>query len=281
MRDEYTDRHHAIQRRLAGQSMAQICRALGRTDCWFRKWWGRYLEFGPDGLFDLTHATHQVARRIPPELERTTLTIRRRLEGRMQPRAHYQLIGASAILAELKALHTRSSPLPSLRITPAPTAEQVRVERTLQRNGITLPRVRLARWLPRHSYPSPQAHGSNELHQLDFVGPLYLKGKRQRFYILVGKDVFDGAVCLKLSRSRKMEQVLAFLGDCWKLLGRPAQLQFDNARELVSWGSEHEQPGCQCWRRVIDPQSGAVVSGQQGCVEFAQDITGEYRVIGR
>jgi transposase InsO family protein len=234
MRDEYTDRHHAIQRRLAGQSVAQNCRALRRTDRWFRKWWSRHLEFGPDGLFDLTHATHQVARRIAPELERTILTIRRRLEGRMQPRARYQRIGASAILAELKALHVR--PLPSL----------LTIERTLQRNGITLPRVRLARWLPRHSYPSPQAHGSNELHQLDFVGPLYLKGKRQRYYILVCKDVFDGAVCLKLSRSRKMEQVLAFLGDCWKVPGRPAQLQFDNARELIGWG-----PAARYLSRVI------------------------------
>jgi len=34
-----------------------------------------------------------------------------------------------------------------------------------------------------------------------------------------------------------MDAVLAFLGDCWKTLGRPAQVQFDNARELLGWGS--------------------------------------------
>lgn len=224
MRDEYTDRHQAIQMRLAGQTVTHICHALRRSVRWFNKWWTRYLAYGPDGLFDLTRATQQMARRIPPELERTILTIRRRLEARMQPRARYQLIGATAILAELKALHIQ--PLPSPRT----------IERTLQRNGITLPTVRLARWLPQHEYPAPQAQTSNDLHQVDVVGPLYLQGRRQRYYILVCKDVFDGAICLKMSRSRKMDEVLAFLGECWKTLGRPKQIQFDNARELVGWG---------------------------------------------
>jgi putative transposase len=78
------------------------------------------------------------------------------------------------------------------------------------------------------------------------VGPLYLKGQRQRYYILVCKDVFDSAVCLKLSRSRKMDATLAFLGDCWKTLGRPAQVQFDNARELVGW-----EPAARYLSRII------------------------------
>jgi transposase InsO family protein len=234
MNDEFSDRHRAIQLRLAGQSVQQICHALHRSARWFHKWWMRYLEFGPDGLFDLTHATHHIARQMPPDLERTILTIRRRLEARLHPGARYQLIGAHAILAELQALHIR--PLPSERT----------IERVLQRLGITVPRVRLARWVSTTTYPTPQAHTSNDLHQVDLVGPIYLKGKRQRYYILVCKDVFDGAVCLKLSRSRRMENVLAFLGDCWKTLGRPKQVQFDNARELVGWG-----PAARYLSRVI------------------------------
>jgi len=204
MRDEYSDCQQAIQMRLAGQSVAQVCRSMRRSLRWFHKWWNRYLAQGPDGVFDLTRAADQVARRISPELERTILTIRRRLEARMQPQARYQLIGASAIVAELKAL--RIQPLPGLRT----------IERTLQRNGITLPGVRLAHWLPRHEYPTPQAQPSNDLQQLDLVGPLYLKGKRQRYCILVCQDVFDGAVCLKLSCSRKMDEDLTFPGECWK-----------------------------------------------------------------
>ena len=234
MNDEFSDRHRAIQLRLAGQSVEQICHTLHRSPRWFHKWWTRYLEFGPDGLFDFSEPRIRSPRRIPPDLERTIVTIRRRLEARLHPGARYQLIGASAILAELQALHIR--PVPCERT----------IERVLQRKGLTLPRVRLARWISQHDLSDATRPTSNQLHQVDLVGPLYLKGKRQRYYILVCKDVFDGAVCLKLSRSRKMDAILAFLGDCWKTLGRPAQVQFDNARELVGWG-----PAARYLSRVI------------------------------
>jgi hypothetical protein len=71
---------------------------------------------------------------------------------------------------------------------------------------------------------------------VDGVGPIYLKGSRQRYYIFVGRDVFDGAVCLRIYRSRKMDTILDFLSECWKNLGCPSQVQFDNAREVVGWG---------------------------------------------
>jgi len=233
MNDEYTARQRAITLRLAGRPVKYICTALGRSEFWLHKWWRRYLDFGSDGLYDLTRA-HQAPTRIPPELERTILAIRRRLQAHAQPRTRYALIGASAILAELKALNVR--PLPSTRT----------IERVLQRHGITLPRERLPRLLPRQDYPRPQARQSNDLHEVDLVGPIYLRGRRQRYYIWVGKDVFDGAVCLRLADSRQMEEVLTFLGECWKALGRPAQVQLDNAREICGWG-----PGARQLSRVI------------------------------
>jgi putative transposase len=101
---------------------------------------------------------------------------------------------------------------------------------------LTAPRVRLAPLLPRQEWPGPQARASNELHEVDLVGPVYLKGRRHRYYIWVCKDAFDDAVCLRLAESRRMDEVLWFLGECWKDLGRPEQVQFDNARELAGWG---------------------------------------------
>jgi len=140
------------------------------------------------------------------------------------PGTRYSLIGASTIWAELHALHIR--PLPSLRT----------IERVLQRHGVSVPKVRLAPFIANPTYSVPSADESHQLHQVDSVGPIYLKGNRQRYYIFVAKDAFDGAVCLKLYRSRKAEVILDFLGECWKTLGLPAQVQFDNAREVVGWG---------------------------------------------
>ena len=234
MHDEFTARQRAITLRLSGRPVQDICQALGRSEVWFHKWWRRYLEAGAEGLYDLTHATHHVAQRIAPELERAILSIRRRLQAHASPATRYRLIGAPAIWAELKALDIR--PLPNRRT----------IERVLQRNGLTAPRVRLAPLLPRQEYPGPQARASNELHEVDLVGPVYLKGSGHRYYIWVGKDAFDGAVCLRLADSRRMDEVLWFLGECWKDLGRPEQVQLDNARELAGW-----EPAARTLSRVI------------------------------
>lgn len=223
MNNELLDRQQAIKLRLAGRSVEEICRILGRSPAWFHIWWRRYRALGPNGLFDLTRTTTQ-PRRITPEVERSILNIRRRLTSQVHPGTRYSLIGAGSILAELQVLHIR--PLPSLRT----------IERVLERNGITAPKVRLAPYLSRATYPKPQANTSNQLHEVDGVGPIYLKGNRQRYYIFVCKDVYDGAVCLRICRSRKMEVILDFLGECWKSLGLPEQVQFDNAREVAGWG---------------------------------------------
>jgi transposase InsO family protein len=224
MNDELAARHRAISLRLAGRPVKAVCAAVGRSEVWFHKWWGRYQQAGPGGLYDLTRANHRGARRIPPELERAILSVRRRLQAHASPATRYCLTGAAAIRAELKALGIR--PLPCERT----------IERVLQRNGLTAPRIRLAPLLPRQDYPGPQARASNELHQVDLVGPVYLKGSRHRYYVWVGKDAFDGAVCLRLASSRRMDEVLWFLGECWKDLGLPEQVQVDNARELSGWG---------------------------------------------
>ena len=150
MSDELAARHRAITLRLAGQLVEAVCPAVGRSEVWFRKWLRRYLEAGPDGLYDLTQANHHIALRLPPELERAILTIRRRLRAHATPAARYSLIGPGTIRAELKRLGVR--PIPCDRT----------IERVLQRHGLTAPRVRLAPLLPRQEYPGPTARDSNQ-----------------------------------------------------------------------------------------------------------------------
>src|SRR3954469_4182746 len=162
MNDELAAPHRAITLRLAGRPTNAICASVGRSEVWFRKWWGRYLEAGPEGLYDLTRANHHVPQRIAPEPEPPILSVRRRLQAHATPATRYSLIGAQAILAELKALGVR--PLPCERT----------IERVLERNGLTAPRVLLAPLLPRQEYPGPPARASNELHEVDAVGPIYL-----------------------------------------------------------------------------------------------------------
>jgi hypothetical protein len=53
----------------------------------------------------------------------------------------------------------------------------------------------------------------------------------------VGKDAFHGAVCLQLAGSRRITEVLWFLGECQKDLGIPERAQVDNARKPCGWGT--------------------------------------------
>src|SRR5262249_57223337 len=98
MNDELTARQRAISLRLAGQPVKRICAALGRCHAWFHRWGRRYLEAGPEGLYDLTRTTHHIARHIAPELERATLTVSRRLPTHASPATRYSLLGAPVIL---------------------------------------------------------------------------------------------------------------------------------------------------------------------------------------
>ena len=59
MHDELAARYRAITLRLAGRPVKAICAAVGRSKFWFHKWWGRYLQAGPEDLYDLTRANYQ------------------------------------------------------------------------------------------------------------------------------------------------------------------------------------------------------------------------------
>ncbi len=225
MRDELSARQAAIRLRLAGEKIENICRTLNRSAAWFHKWWRRYLEAGPTGLYDLTRANQRVVNRTPPHIERAVISIRQRLAKRATAQTRYSLVGAAQIRAELEKLDY--APLPSLRT----------IERIVARAGLTCPPLRLAPQLARTEYPGPQAQDSNQVHQVDVVGPRYLKGDKTRYYFLVCKDVFDQAVYIEFVASRSSDTVLAFLTHAWQSLGLPDMVQFDNGREFCGWGA--------------------------------------------
>jgi len=137
MRNELSDRQHAICMCLAGETVATICRVLQRSEAWVRKWGHRYLNAGGEGLYDLSRAHHAVVDRTSPHIERAVLSIRRRLAAQATPQTRYAFMGAATIREELRSLGF--TPIPSLRT----------IERILQRHNLTSPRLRLARCLPR------------------------------------------------------------------------------------------------------------------------------------
>jgi len=157
-------------------------------------------------------------------IERAVVAIRRRLEARATPETRYAFIGAPTLQQELKNLGY--SPLPTLRT----------IERILERAHVTSPRLRLARRLPRSTYPGPRAEDSNQVHQVDLVGPRYLSQDKTRYYFYICKDAYDQAVYAEFHARNNMDQVLPFLIRAWQQLGLPDYVQFDNGRQFYSPG---------------------------------------------
>lgn len=89
----------------------------------FHKWWQRYLESGPEGLYDLTRCHCQVVNQTPPHIERAVISIRRRLTARATLQTRYSHIGAAQIRAELESLGYTGrcrAYAPSIASSPAP-----------------------------------------------------------------------------------------------------------------------------------------------------------------
>jgi transposase-like protein len=221
MATDFRRRQGAIRLRLAGQSVPEICQQLGCSRAGFYTWWQRYQQQGADGLRERSRAPHTSPHQTPDEMRQAIVTIRDRLARRRGAYARYRLAGAATIQHELAVLGY--TPLPALRT----------IERILHQSGRTNPPLRLAPHCASATYPGPQARSSNDLHQLDLIGPRYLKGSHARYYFLVYKDAYDQTPYVEFHRAPKMETLLGFVVRAWQRLGRPRRLQVDNDRRLV------------------------------------------------
>lgn len=217
MSQEIKLRQRAIRLKEAGRTVSWICQHVERSREWFYKWWNRYLQEGAAGLRDRSHAPHNQRRSWSQEICRAILQIRDRLMRRQGARQRYRLAGAPTIRHELACLGYE--PLPSLRS----------IERILQRGERTSPTFRAQPSASSSTYPVPLVRRSNQRHQLDLIGPRYLKGSRREWFFLVYRDIYDGAVFVEFQPTPKLETVLAFAVRAWQSVGLPEILQVDNS----------------------------------------------------
>ena len=217
MSHELNLRQRAIRLKQAGRAVMWICSQLERSREWFYKWWDRYLKEGAAGLRDRSRAPLTERSKLPNDIRQAILETRDQLMRRHGPRERYRLAGAATIRHELACLGYQ--PLPSLRT----------IDRVLQRGGRTSPAFQLQPRVASHDYPGQAPKRSNQLHQVDLVGPRYLKGSRRQWFFLVYRDVYDGAVYVEFQPKPKLGTVLAFVVRAWQHWGLPDILQADNS----------------------------------------------------
>lgn len=205
--DEKKLREEAIRKYENGESPKKIYQKLGRSESWFFKWLKRYRNEGKDWAQSRSRRPHRIPHKIDKALEQAVIETRKYLESQ-----RYAQIGALNV-----SWHMREK-----GITPPsiPT-----INRILKRNNLVRKKIP---YEPKGvDYPSIPVTHSNYLHQLDIVGPRYLKTDG-RFYSTNIIDAYDRRCSINPSRGKTRKDITHALIRCWQMLGTPTYLQMDN-----------------------------------------------------
>jgi len=207
-------RELAIGRHENGETPKAIYESLNKSKRWFFKWLKRFKSGDPNWSDELSRKPHHSPNKTDPIMEQTIIEQRKNLEQTL-----YAQIGVDNISWQL-----------SQKVNEVPSTSTI--NRIIKRNDLTRKR-------PKYSskgidYPSLEITKSNFLHQMDVVGPRYLKSDR-RFYSINIIDAFDRRASVNPKRRQTRIEATQSLIRAWQILGIPAYLQLDNT--LVNLGS--------------------------------------------
>jgi len=209
-------REKAIKRYKNGESPKEIYQSLGKSKTWFFKWLKRYNLDGEDWAESHSCKPHKSPKRIDKMMEQTIIETREYLEKKL-----YSQIGALAISYDLNQQGIISPPVST-------------INKILRRNDLIHQKTQ---YVPKGvNYPSLAISQSNYLHQLDVVGPRYLK-EDGRFYSINIIDAYDRRNSINPERRQNRMAIIKALICSWHTLGIPCYLQMDN--QLALRGSNH------------------------------------------
>ena len=209
------ERRWAVARIEAGDPVTAVAAALGRSRTWVYRWVARADSAEATWPEDRSHRPTHLAGLTPAEVGEAVSLVRLSLYNQGL------LCGAQNIRWELEALSV--TPLPSVRT----------INRILAREELT--HRRTGRYVPKGiPYPALAASTVNAVHQIDYVGPCYLRGP-VRFWSLNTVDLATARCALEPVQSRAGQATVDALWATWHRLGLPGHVQADN--EGVFYGS--------------------------------------------
>jgi putative transposase len=180
--DEQQRRTQAISLYLQGKHPNTNCKSLGRSRPWLYKWLKVYDPSNPHWARSQSRTPQRSPKKTAQAIVQLVCTIRKRLV-----KTKYAQKGAVAIQWQLEQLGV--CPVPAIWT----------INRILKREGLLVKPI----YRPRSTaYPNLQATAPNVAHQMDLVGPRYLKSK-ERFYGIHLIDIFSNAWSVHTAKSRR------------------------------------------------------------------------------
>jgi putative transposase len=219
MKTEIELRKRAIGLYLQGWKKSEIARKLQRSRSWVQRWIGRYRSNEPRvSLQDQSRAPQTMGWTYPDRIKQMVMRVREEREKGKRAKYQYALVSAQAIYYELRELHV--FPLPSPRTIHLWLKQARRIPE------------RKVRKPPNPTYPVLPCKAVNDVQELDFKGPLYLKDRSHKYYLMVLRDKVSKKTALRALANKSMDAILDFLVDAWQSMGCPKRLKMDNCLDF-------------------------------------------------
>jgi len=211
--DEEKTRQEAIKLFQSGENVSEICRQLNKSRKWFYKWRKRFTS-SPLGEWykDESRAPKHIPNKRSQQIEQEILVVRKKLQL-----DKYAQTGAISIQYEF---FNQGKAIPAVWT----------INRVLKEHGLVQkkPSRYQSKNLP---YPGSKY---TSVHQLDFVGPRYIKGFGRVFSLNI-IDIETHFAHINAIPGKSVRFVIQSVVRFWKQYGFPDYLQMDN--ELSFRGS--------------------------------------------
>jgi len=220
---EEQERKRVIQRFMEGEPAVEIYRDVNRSKKWFTKWMNRYRTGQTEWYKDLPRGAGVIHNKTKDRIELVVINVRKSLMNGSDVSTRYSFVGAEAITFRMKELGYESEEIPSLST----------IKRIVKRQNLRVNKKERYKRVPskgRYTILKPEC--IDEMHQMDFVGPRYIKGFRP-INSLHLKDIVGRQVTGNQYFGKSMNNVMEFLLDYWKSHPIPKYLQTDNGMSFV------------------------------------------------
>jgi putative transposase len=210
--NEYEQRQEAVRRYLFGEKVSKIASSLAKSRKWVHHWINRFKQKkgAPNWHNDESKAPKTIAKKVNIETEQQIIIIRKDLMNEKMAQ-----IGAISIQYECERRGIK------------PTPDIWTINRVIAKHGLN--KQRSVHKTPK-DYPDLFWH----THQMDLVGPRYIKGDG-KFYSINLIDTTTHNCYIKAVRTKSSDRIIEAIAAFWKTHGMPDALQMDN--ELAFRGS--------------------------------------------
>ncbi|MGP8330150.1 MAG: helix-turn-helix domain-containing protein, partial [Methanosarcinaceae archaeon] len=217
------ERIDAVNRYLKGDKPSSVCRDVNRSEKWLFKWINRFKTGEVEWYISHSRAPKKHGRKTEDEVERMIVNIRKVLMEGNEHESKFLGVSADAIHYRMDQLGFSEDKIPS----------KSTMKRIVKKHGLKInKRERYKRVKSKKRYTLLNPTQINEMHQMDLVGPRFIKGYGHISSINL-IDVVSNQVHIEQHDSKSMDNVMAFLLQYWNNNPIPRYLQVDNAMTFI------------------------------------------------